>query len=756
MTTPIAQRYVCPRCRTAATAPARFCAECGAKMTDVSPLEAAREQLGRASTYVPSDATTNAAGTANPTATDITTPLPPRPSNLDGANAPARFRISSNEVGGLRRDVTDTRVTAARRALPADDRRLSDSNQAWLGKIIDGRYLVQKAIGRGGVGVVYKVAHLRMGKIAAMKVLHRDLSTDPEMAARFAREANAVSQLNHPHTVSVFDFGNVDGTPYLIMEYVRGVDLGYLVERDGPLPPKRAVALVLQICAALSEAHERGIVHRDLKPENVLITRTSGGRDFVKVLDFGLAKLDERTHPEASFSMTDRAMIVGTPYFMSPEQIRGDDIDTRSDVYACGALLFNILTGTHLFTASTAVGVMTKHLTEPAQTASARAPAAGIDAALDAICARALRKDREERFANIGEMITALEAWQAAQSDAHARRDESSASVAVAAASAWTDGESVDRLQRSDLESFERGLRRRKLILTGGALVTVVGGAAVAGYLLTRPAPLRSFEAEPNNELAQANRIAATTQVTGFLGKRQSLTEGDRDIFELVGPSATRWVTVMVTPPTNQDVAVRLLGVDGTTLVESNDAPTGGQELIFTRRVDGKAYLSIETARTSTLPTENVSDTYALQVATDRTAPTTSETEPNNGAADATPLAAGTVLRGYLERQTDIDVMKWQGSAGPHRVRWTQTSERPAAFANMASGADSPSAAAGIPPSAAGNLRSMRWQINDGPWHTEAALTVELPTGALIRIERTLQPSAGGSINTLQWQVVVD
>src|SRR5258706_6236938 len=241
-------------------------------------------------------------------------------------------------------------------SMPLGDRRLSDSNQAWLGKVVDGRYGVIEVIGRGGMGVVYRVEHLRMGKIAAMKVLHRDLIGDPEVVARFEREAAAISKLHHPHTVQVFDFGTAQGALYLIMEYVRGLDLAHVIQRDGPLPWSRAAPLLAQICGALQEAHELGIVHRDLKPENVLVTRSTAGRDYAKVLDFGLAKIDL---PRLPTTDTGRQQIVGTPYFMSPEQIRGDDVDVRTDIYSFGALMFEVLTGDHVFSGSTAVGVLT-------------------------------------------------------------------------------------------------------------------------------------------------------------------------------------------------------------------------------------------------------------------------------------------------------------------------------------------------------------------------------------------------------------
>jgi serine/threonine protein kinase len=200
-----------------------------------------------------------------------------------------------------------------------------------IGQVIDGRYKVLERLGAGGMGVVYKVEHQRMGKIAAMKVLHHDLEADAEIMKRFRREAEAVSKLTSPNTVQTFDFGTADGAMYLVMEYIRGDDLGTLVRRDGPLSFARAAPIFIQICDALAEAHELGIVHRDLKPENILVVRGRDGHDHAKVLDFGLAKLTQSS--EAS-GVTGRNEIIGTPFYMSPEQIRGETLDSRSDIYS--------------------------------------------------------------------------------------------------------------------------------------------------------------------------------------------------------------------------------------------------------------------------------------------------------------------------------------------------------------------------------------------------------------------------------------
>src|SRR5262249_9530917 len=155
-----------------------------------------------------------------------------------------------------------------------------------VGRVISSRYRVLGVIGTGGMGTVYKVEHTAMGKIAALKMLHPTLSSDREIVKRFRREAEAISLLTHPSTVQAFDFGEADGCVYMVMELCRGEDLATILRRDGPIPFERAAPLLVQVCEALAEAHEKGIVHRDLKPENVIVSRGTAGRDLAKVLDF--------------------------------------------------------------------------------------------------------------------------------------------------------------------------------------------------------------------------------------------------------------------------------------------------------------------------------------------------------------------------------------------------------------------------------------------------------------------------------------
>jgi tRNA A-37 threonylcarbamoyl transferase component Bud32 len=213
------------------------------------------------------------------------------------------------------------------------------------------------------MGVVYRVEHVRIAKLMAMKLLHGALARDKDVVKRFKREAEAVSKLDHPNTVQVFDFGQSEGMIFLVMEYLSGRDLGQMIKDEGPLSFDRAARIAAQVAGSVAQAHERGIIHRDLKPENIMVLEGRGISDYVKVLDFGLAKLRE-DEMQGEKSITRAGSILGTPYYMAPEHIRGEEVDARSDVYAMGALIYKTITGVPPFWATTPVGVLTMHLTE--------------------------------------------------------------------------------------------------------------------------------------------------------------------------------------------------------------------------------------------------------------------------------------------------------------------------------------------------------------------------------------------------------
>ena len=617
---------------------------------------------------------------------------------------------------------------------PSADRRLSDSNQAWLGKVVDGRYRVLEVIGRGGMGVVYRVQHVRMGKIAAMKVLHRDLASDPEVVQRFEREAAAVSKLHHPHTVQVFDFGAANGALYLIMELVRGQDLAHIIDRDGPLPWARAAPLLAQICGALQEAHELGIVHRDLKPENVLITRTTGGRDYAKVLDFGLAKLDRRASPPTT---TDRQQIVGTPYFMSPEQIRGEDVDSRSDIYSFGALMFELVTGQHLFTGSTAVGVLTKHLTSAPDAPSMRAPQLGIDPRVDRVCAKCLAKAPDDRWTSAAQLAEAIEEVYA-ETVGYATGSGSNRPAAHGSRLAIAPGDQADselRLRRSDLDAFERGLRRWRFTMLGSVGLVLAGIAGGAYWWSTREAPPLREEHEPNDDVAHANKIAAGTRVLGYLGKRISPTEGDRDTFVVRWPAGShRIVTVRVTGLPNLDLNLGVMDGDGLHGATSDETGVGGGEVLHRRAIDGPLVVTIgQTLHDHQLPVENVSDPYVLEVTEEPAAG--GETEPNGTDADANPLEPTLELRGYLDARADVDVLRWTGPDGTFDLI-VRADVVPAAATDRTP----------IP---------MVWRLEDGQTRTPGAARIALHRGELIRLERTDRTATGPLVaRDTMWSVV--
>ena len=606
------------------------------------------------------------------------------------------------------------------------DRRLSDSNQAWLGKIVDGRYRVLEVIGRGGMGVVYRVEHLRMGKIAAMKVLHRDLASDAEIVQRFEREAAAISKLHHPHTVQVFDFGNAGGNLYLIMELVRGLDLARVISRDGPIPWSRAAGLLAQICGALQEAHDLGIVHRDLKPENVLVTRTTGGRDYAKVLDFGLAKLDQRGAPSEK---TDKQAIVGTPYFMAPEQIRGDQVDARTDLYSFGSLMFEVLTGEHLYVSSTAVGVLTKHLTADPDAPSMRAPKMSIPPAVDHLCRKALARDPAERWQSAAELAEAIEdVYHETVSDSTGPGTRAVASRALAGrrlAIPLDDDHTSDlRLRRSDIDAFERGLKRRSYVVIGTTALFAAGLAGAGVYAVTRePQPVRE-EKEPNNEPAHADKIAAGVPVTGYLGKRISPQEGDRDAFVVRWPAGEkRMIDVTVTAPPNVDINLSVNDGDGLHGATVDEGGVGEPEMLHRRAIDGPVIVAVGETVHDSYAVENVSDPYTLTVTEDKTP---GESEPNGIEADATPLGLTREVRGYLDTRQDVDLLRWTGEDGTYNVI-VRADQLPLA-----------------------------WRVDDGKARTPGAATVALHKGSLFKLDRTDRADKGAlKGRDAMWSVVV-
>ncbi len=289
-------------------------------------------------------------------------------------------------------------------ALPVDGEEEVDP---LIGRELAGKYVLGDIIGEGSMGCVYAAYQTDLEREIAIKVLHPHVAADPKVAKRFHREARTASRLSHPNSLQIFDFGKEDGGKllYIAMELLDGPDLLDIITDESPLSPKRIGALVGGVLLALEEAHDIGVIHRDLKPENIMVVRDHQNVEHVKVCDFGIAKLVEA---EGS-AITVTGFVCGTPEYMAPEQARGEGLDGRADLYAIGCLLYHLIAGKPPFVGPSALGTITKHLTEPVEPLRKRRPDLHVPRSLERVCMRALAKDRDNRFADAASMRRALD-----------------------------------------------------------------------------------------------------------------------------------------------------------------------------------------------------------------------------------------------------------------------------------------------------------------------------------------------------------
>ncbi|HEX7978026.1 MAG TPA: protein kinase [Gemmatimonadaceae bacterium] len=299
--------------------------------------------------------------------------------------------------------------------------RALDGGSELVGSVIADRYHVIRKLGEGGMGRVYLAEQVKMGRMSAVKVMNRRLAQDPDAISRFNREAANASRISHQNVAQVYDFGETsEGLIYLAMEFVEGEPLTDILHRDGALPPERAAEIVRQTAEALAVAHDMGIVHRDLKPDNIMIAKTRDGCDLVKVVDFGIAKA---MNVEAQ-KVTRTGLIVGTPEYMSPEQIAGDPLDGRSDIYSLALVAFNIFTGRLPFLSKTAQESVIMRLTEPPRRLAEMRPEIPWSPAVQAVMDRALQRDAALRYPSASEFGRAL---------SHAVREQPTSSPATPA-----------------------------------------------------------------------------------------------------------------------------------------------------------------------------------------------------------------------------------------------------------------------------------------------------------------------------------
>lgn len=530
-----------------------------------------------------------------------------------------------------------------------------------IGVLVAERYRILEQLGRGGMGVVYKAEHARIGKLMALKLLTGELTRDVDHVKRFRREAMMASQLSHPNTVQVFDFGGGDGLTYLAMEYLRGIDLGRMIEKAGPLGPVRTAKLMIQVCSSLIEAHEKDIIHRDLKPENIMIMASSTGDDVVKVLDFGLAKLRESRELGA---VTMRGAILGTPYYMSPEQAQGEGVDQRTDVYALGAVMHVCLTGEPVFDAPNPIGVLSKQLAEEPRSILERFPELQVPASFDQIILRCLYKDPARRFRTARELQRALISAFEGLGDA--------------SAAALLDNEHLrnlartgdDAATRGEIERYERKLQQRGLIpyvVVGLAICVAAFLGFRAWSLLNRPPEFRGDEIEPNDKASEANLVPFGKPVRGMVGKRLDKARSDRDFYRVEVPGDTASESTLlaldISPVGNMALCAWVYRADSDSPLArycagSSVAPVSIPQFALRR---GSYLIAVMQDRTEyrkgQVPPvyENVSDWYTLKLALS-TPKAELEVEPNGQPSSAEMLREGVSKKATLSFARDEDV----------------------------------------------------------------------------------------------------
>jgi eukaryotic-like serine/threonine-protein kinase len=429
---------------------------------------------------------------------------------------------------------------------------LASDGDPFLGTTVAGRFVILGRLGAGSMGTVYRARQEAMGREVAIKILRADRAFDGMAKARFSREARAMSLLVSPHTVTVFDFGELpdprgdelsgETSLYLAMEMLEGESLGARLKRRGRLPVDEAVSIARQALASLAEAHDKGIIHRDLKPDNLFLsadpvttgaprTPGPGQRELCKVLDFGIAKI---MHDQGGVDAleTQAGTVFGTPRYMSPEQAQGRSLDARSDLYALGVLLYQMLVGRAPFTDDDAVVVMARHIkTVPVPPAEA-APDAGIGAELSALVMRALAKDPADRPASAHAFLADLDRAARRTDERRGRRGDASPPY---------EGLAVvrDDLDECRPPAGRARMRRSRALLLAGLTAAVSTAAGLLTVTALRPPRVPAARAELSHTVAGLRLRLMESEVAAATARAAAEPAPTADPTPTADPSAS-------------------------------------------------------------------------------------------------------------------------------------------------------------------------------------------------------------------------
>lgn len=362
----------------------------------------------------------------------------------------------------------------------------------FIGQTLADRYYITEIIGKGGMGVVYLARHQMMDRLVAIKMLQAELCQDDVSVKRFQQEAQAASCLNHPHIITLHDYGIMPtGQPFLVMEYLEGVPLIDIIKRRGPLDPQRAIRMFADVADGLHHAHNQGIVHRDLKPSNIILINHEGDSDFVKIVDFGLAKLMPWSGKESQH-LTKTGEVFGSPIYMSPEQCMGKPLGRTSDIYSLGITLFEAVTGKPPFRGSNSIQTASQHMSNPPPRFAEVRPDLALPEGLERVVLKSLAKEPNERFQDMAEFKDALQSALGNDS-----KIEIPASLMVSRAHpiasqtvSMSRIPSLDKSNISQLRAKESAPPRVNPVLLGGIaalLIAIAGGGWFAYSSMSAP-----------------------------------------------------------------------------------------------------------------------------------------------------------------------------------------------------------------------------------------------------------------------------